>query len=261
MSFYEDDNNKNSNGLSQSGKSHSIRERGGLIPVTANILKEAEVTKEETVEYQGIPISDITAIGYIIDYKELEAKVKITLYDYTGTMEINFFINMDHQDSVGLNKLHYDGTRKPVQIFGTIKVFKNEKNIQGAKIIPVSSSYVLYHRADVIHAWLYLTGKLQELKDNHIKNSAEEAKMIATGNNNVNIQRNTPVKGNKEENEINEALKLLKNFNKKRNTNEIEFNEINNIFKSFGNNKDNLIQKLIDNNKLIETDGGYEIML
>ena len=260
MSVYEDDNNKNINGLTQSGKSHSIRERGGLIPVTANILKEAEVTKEETVEYQGIPISDITAIGYIIDYKELEAKVKITLYDYTGIMEINFFNNMDNQDSVGLNKLNYDGTRKPVQIFGTIKVFKNEKNIQGAKIMPVSSSYVLYHRADVIHAWLYLTGKLQELKENHIKNSAEEAKMIATGNNNLNIQRNTPVKGNKDEIQFKEACKLLQNYNKKRNSYYISEIEIKNIFKSFGNNTDNIIDKLIDDNKLVKTEGGYEII-
>ena len=260
MSVYEDDNNKNINGLTQSGKSHSIRERGGLIPVTANILKEAEVTKEETVEYQGIPISDITAIGYIIDYKELEAKVKITLYDYTGIMEINFFNNMDNQDSVGLNKLNYDGTRKPVQIFGTIKVFKNEKNIQGAKIMPVSSSYVLYHRADVIHAWLYLTGKLQELKENHIKNTAEEAKMIATGNNNLNIQRNTPVKGNKDEIQFKEACKLLQNYNKKRNSDYISEIEIRNIFKSFGNNTDNIITKLINDNKLAEQDGGYDIV-
>ena len=176
-------------------------------------------------------------------------------------MEINFFNNMDNQDSVGLNKLNYDGSRKPVQIFGTIKVFKNEKNIQGAKIIPVSSSYVLYHRADVIHAWLYLTGKLQELKDNHIKNAAEEAKMIATGNNNLNNQRNTPVKGNKEENQLKEASKLLENYLKKANSNEIRHDVINNIFKSFGNNKDNIIKKLIDENKLIEYDGRYEIIL
>ena len=260
MSVYEDQNNKNINGLSQSGKSQAVRERGGIIPVTANILKEAEVTKEDTVEYQGIPISDISAIGYIIDYKEVETRVKITLYDYTGIMEINFFINGDNQDSIGLNKLNYDGTRKSVQIFGTIKVYKNEKNIQGAKIIPVGSSYVLYHRTDVIHAWLYLTGKLQELKENHIKNSAEEAKMIATRNNNLNNQRNTPVKGNKDDIQLKEAYRLLSNFNKKRNNNEIGFNDIDNIFKKFGNNKDKIIKKLIEENKLIQTEEGYEIM-
>ena len=260
MSVYEDDNNKNLNDISQSGKSHSIRERGGLIPVTANILKEAEVTREETVEYQGIPISDITAIGYIIDYKELEAKVKITLYDYTGIMEINFFNKIDNQDSVGLNKLNYDGSRKPVQIFGTVKVFKNEKNIQGAKILPVGSSYVLYHRADVIHAWLYLTGKLQELKENQIQNTAEEARMIATGNNNYNNQRNTPAKGNKDERDLKDAFVLLENYFKRENKSEIGRNEINNLFKKFGNNKDNIIRKLIDENKLIESEIGYEIM-
>ena len=260
MSFYEDDNNKNINDVSQSGKSHSIRERGGLIPVTANIIQEAEVTKEETVEYQGIPISDITAIGYIIDYKELEAKVKITLYDYTGIIEINFFNKIDNQDSVGLNKLNYDGSRMPVQIFGTVKVFKNEKNIQGAKILPVSCSYVLYHRADVIHAWLYLTGKLQELKENQIQNTAEEARMIATGSNNYNNQRNTPAKGNRDEKDLKEAYDLLESYHKKGNKNEIGANEIKTLFKKFGNNKDNIIRKLIDENKLIESDIGYEIM-
>ena len=260
MSIYEDENIKNSNGISQSGKSHSIRERGGLIPVTATILNEAEVTKEETVEYQSIPISDIMAIGYIFDYKELEAKVKITLFDYTGFMEINFFNKIDNQDSSGLNKLNYDGTRKPVQIFGTVKVFKNEKNIQGAKIIPVPSSYVLYHRADVIHSWLYLTGKLQELKDNHIQSSAEEAKMIAMGNNNYNNQRNTPVKANKDERDFKDAITLLENYNKKEKKNEIKSNELQNMFKKFGNNRDNIIKKLIEDNKLVENDGVYEIM-
>ena len=254
MSVYEDDNNKNYN--TSSAKSHSARERGGLIPVTANILKEAEVTKEETVEYQGIPISDITAIGYIIDYKELEAKVKVTLYDYTGIMEINFFNKIDNQDSSGLNKLNYDGTRKSVQIFGTVKVFKNEKNIQGAKIIQVGSSDVLYHRADVIHAWLYLTGKLQELKENNIQNTAEEAKMIANGNRN----NNTPIKDNRDERDFKEAISMLENYNKKQNKNEISSNEINNLFKKFNKKKD-IIKKLIDENKLIDNDGNYEIMI
>ena len=255
MEQYEDGNNQGYNDFPQSAKMHTTRERGGLIPVTSNILREAEVTKEETVEYQGVPISDITAIGYVIDYKELEAKVKITLYDYTGTMEINFFNKIDNQDSVGLNKFHYDGTKKPVQIFGTVKVFKNEKNIQGAKIVAVNCSYVLYHRADVIHAWLYLTGKLQELKENHIQNSAEEAKKIAEGNNYKNNSGS-----NIKENNENEAVTMLENFVKKENKNEISQDAIMNLFNKFGDNKKDIINKLIDNNKLVDNDGIYEIM-
>ena len=252
MEQYEDGNNQGYNEFTQSAKVHATRERGGLIPVTANILRVAEVTKEETVEYQGVPISDITAIGYVIDYKELEAKVKITLYDYTGTMEINFFNKIDNQDSVGLNKFHYDGTKKPVQIFGTVKVFKNEKNIQGAKIVAVNCSYVLYHRADVIHAWLYLTGKLQELKENHIQNSAEEAKKIATGN----ISKSNGVNNNNE----NEAVNMLENYVKKENKNDISQEAIMNMFLKFGDKRKDIINKLIDNNKLVDNDGTYEIM-
>ena len=257
MDHFEEVNNQGYGELTQSAKAHSTRERGGLIPVTANILKEAEVTKEETVEYQGVPISDITAIGYVIDYKELEAKVKVTLYDYTGSMEINFFNKIDNQDSVGLNKFHYDGTRRPVQIFGTVKVFKNEKNIQGAKIVAVTCSEVLYHRADVIHAWLYLTGKLQEIKENHVQNTTEEAKMIAMGNNYKNNGFNNNINTNNIENE---AITLLENYVKKENKSDISESAIMDLFKKFGNKNKEIINKLIDNNKLVDNDGTYEIM-
>ena len=258
--MYEDDSAKNYNDVSQSGRSHQNRERGGLIPVTATILKEAEVTKEETVEYQGVPISDITAIGYVIDYKELEAKVKVTLYDFTGSIEINFFQKQDNQDSAGITRFHYDGSRTPVQIFGTVKVFKNEKNIQGAKIIPVPCSYVLYHRADVIHAWLYLTGKLTELKNNQRDNIVEEAKMISMGKTDNNMQRNTPTK-NHENKDMKIAINLLENYRKKNNKNIIEYNQMNNLLKNFGNKIKDVINSLINDNKLIDTDNGYEIMI
>ena len=261
MSIYEDENAKNYNDISQSGISHHSHERGGLIPITAHILNESEITKDETVEYKGIPINDITLVGYIIEYKEQETKLKITLYDYTGIMEIIFFNKSDNQNNTGLNKLNYDGTRKPVQIFGTVKVFKNEKNIQGAKIISVGCNDILYHRADVIHSWLYLTGKLQELKENQIFDFAEEAKMIASKNNNYNNQRNTPVKGNQDEKDLKDALYLLEHYNRRENKNEIDKNEMNNLFRKYGNKKEEIINRLIDENKLIETDTGYEIML
>ena len=259
--MYEDESNNRYNGFSQSPKGPQSREKGGLIPVTANILKEAQVTKGESVEYQGVPICDITAIGYVVDYKELEAKVKVTIYDFTGCIEINFFNRADTQDQAGLTKFHYDGSRKAVQIFGTVKVFKNEKNIQGAKIIEVNSSNVLYHRADVIHAWLYLTGKLNELKNNQVQNSAEEARMLAMGKNmNNNGVRNTPVK-NQGEKDMRDAINLLENYRRKNNKNEIENNQINSLFKNFGNKIKDVINNLINDNKLIENDNGYEIMI
>ena len=270
MNYYEDDNKPNYAESSTSGKNLQNRERAGIIPVTSNILKEAEVTKDETVTYQGIPISDITIVGYIIDYKELESRIKMTLFDYTGTIEVNFFNKMNNQeDTIGLNKFYYDGSKKPVQIYGTVKVFKNEKNIQGAKILTVPCSNILYHRIDVIHAWLYLNGKLNELKEHQVQNSAEEAKMIAMGNNNYNNSngygfngnnmKNTPVK-NSGDRDVKEAVSLLINYAKKQNKNDISYPQINNLFKKFGQKQGDIINKLINNNKLIDTDEGYEIV-
>ena len=259
--MYEEDSNKNYPEVSQSVKSHQNRERGGLIPLTATILKEAKVTKEETVEYQGVPISDITAIGYVIDYKESEAKIKVTLYDFSGCMEINFFNHIDNQDSAGLTKFHYDGSRKAVQIFGTVKVFKNEKIVQGAKIVEVPCSNVLYHRADVIHAWLYLTGKLNDIKENQVQSSTEEGKMIDMKNMNNNNGMKFTTEKNQEEKEIKVAINLLENYSKKNHKNEIGNDDINNLFKNFGNKIKDIINKLINENKLIETDTGYEILV
>ena len=65
-------------------KYHPPKERGGLIPVTANIIKNAEVTQDETVEFQGVNIIDITAVGYVVDFQEVENKISITLYDSNG---------------------------------------------------------------------------------------------------------------------------------------------------------------------------------
>ena len=267
MNYYEDESKSNYPELSHSGKGQQNRERSGIVPVTALILNEAEVTKEESVLYQGVPLSDITIVGYIVDYKELESKIKITLFDYTGSVEINFFNKINSTDTIGLNKIHYDGKKKPVQIFGTVKVFKNEKNIQGAKILSVPCNNILFHRTDVIHSWLYLTGKLNELKNNQVQNSAEEARNIAMGNSSNaygfngynNNMKNTPMK-NSGDKDIKEAIYLLDNYAKKNHKNEISYVNINNLLKKFGNNLGSIIDKLINNNKLIDSDGVYEIM-
>lgn len=261
---YNEDERQNYMEISNSGKGHQSRERPGLIPVTSLIINEAEVSKDETVTYQGIPLSDITAVGYIVDYKEFEKKVKISLFDFTGLIDIHFLNKNEAEDTFGLSKLMYDGTKKPVQIFGTMKVHKNEKSILGAKIINVSSNSILYHRIDVIHSWLYLTGKLKELKENMVKNSAEEARMIAMGNNSYNTgynnnAKNTPVK-NKGDRDIQDAINLLENYAKKNNIN-ISSGQMNALMKKFGKKAGDIISRLINNNKLIENDSGYEIII
>ena len=71
--------------------------------------------------------------------------------------------------------------------------------------------------------------------------------------------KNTPVK-NSGDRDMKEAIYLLDNYAKKHNRNDISYVNINNLLKNFGKNLGNIINKLINNNKLIDTDGGYEIM-
>ena len=240
MEQYEDQNSQTYQYKSHDSQ-NPTRERGGLIPITAHILDSAEVTKEETIEYQGVTISDITAVGYVVEYKELEAKIKIILYDYTGVIEVNFFNKQESQDSIGLSKFKFDGSRQPVQIFGTVKVYKNEKNIQGAKLIPTDSNFVLYHRANVIHSWLYLTGKLQEGK--------------SAGDRYMGQGYYTSSK-----NDVEEASKILDLFVRKEGKSIVNEGKLYDLLKKFGNKEKDVINKLLGNNKIIENLGGYEIL-
>ena len=239
----------------QSGnKYQSSRERSGLVPVTASIIKKAEITQDEAVEYQGVIIIDITAVGYAVDYKELDNKIKITIYDYTGLLEVTFYNRLESLDSIGLDKFEYEGKREPVQIFGTVKVFKGHKIIQGAKLIKSNCNYVLYHRANVIHSWLYLTGKLKEKNNNMIGNKSEE-KNAPTASKYGYSKEKTGL------NEEEEAVNILNDFVQKKKENMIKLGKLEELFRKFGPRSKDIINKLIDNNKIIETDGAYEIII
>ena len=120
-----------------------------------------------------------------------------------------------------------------------MKVYRNEKNVQGAKLIPTDSNNVLYHKTDVIHSWLYLTGKLQE------KDGGD------------NRERNVV---NHSGNDVEEAYKILANYVRKENNSMVEENKVNDLLRKFGGKIRDIIQKLVDGNKIVETGGNYEII-
>ena len=242
-------NNNYHNYENQSGSKYQPqRERGGLIPVTANIINKAEINQDETVEYQGVNIVDITAVGYVVDFKELDNKVKITIYDYTGLLEVNFYNKQD--DSFTLDKFEYENKREPVQIFGTVKVFNGKRYIQGAKLLKSNCNYVLYHRANVIHSWLYLTGKLKE--KNFSSNKNDEKKSQTTYNYGFSSEK-------KRISDEEEAINILNNYAKKDNI--IKEGKLEELFRKFGPKSKDIINKLIEDNKILETDGAYEIII
>ena len=173
------------------GKSqYTHRERGGLIPITAHILHSSTVTQDETVEYREVQLGDIIIVGYVTDYKEFEARVKVTIWDQTGSIDVTFYNNTENQDNTGLNGFYWDGKKKVVKIFGTVKVYKKEKNVQGAKIILLKDNDIFHHSLQVINSWLYLTGRIQELKKGSYQNDIGNARDIAKNARNVNSNFN-----------------------------------------------------------------------
>lgn len=84
------------------------RERGGLIPITAHILSQATVNLEESIEYNGNLLSDICLVGYIVDYKEFEARVKVQIWDQTGVVEVTFYNKNESESNSGLTNFHYE---------------------------------------------------------------------------------------------------------------------------------------------------------
>ena len=244
--------NRHSQYESYSGtKYRPQRERGGLIPVTASIIKNAEVTQDESVEFQGVNIIDITAVGYVVDFKEMENKISITLYDYTGLLDVNFFIRQDNDDNSLLDNFKYEGIRESVQIFGTVKVYKGEKSILGAKLIKSNCNYVLYHRANVIHSFLYLTGKLKEKSGNDYYSSGNK-------NETGKSWELSGYKKKNENNDIEEAVNILNEYAKK--DSQIKTGKLEELFRKFGTRTKDIINKLISDNKLIDNDDFYEII-
>ncbi len=249
-------------------------ERGGLIPINAHILNSSSITEDETVEYKEVQLGDIIIVGYIIDYKVYEAKVKIIIWDQSGSIEITFFNGNENQEINGLNSFNWDGKiNKVVKIFGTVKVYKKEKNIQGAKIIPLKDNDIFYHALQVMNSWLYLTGRLEELKkgnfQNEIYNMREIAKNNIKGNfnnnnnisfNNGNFDNGNFNNKNYENNPFELANNVLNDFLRKG----IKFitkGELNNILIKNIRSEDigKVIKKLLDDGFLMEDEENYLI--
>jgi len=54
---------------------------------------------------------------------------------------------------------------KLVKIWGTVKTYKKDKNLQGAKIEYVNENDFIHHTLEVVNDWLHLTGKIDKLKE------------------------------------------------------------------------------------------------
>ena len=132
-----------------------------------------------------------------------------------------------------------------VRLFGHI-LYKGEKSILGAKLIKSNCNYILYHKANVIHSFLYLTGKLKENGGNQTYGQT---------NKNENVGGSHEKKNN---DVMEEAIDILNNYAKK--DSQINAGKLEELFRKFGNKSKDIINKLVQENKLIDNDDFYEII-
>jgi len=96
--FMADENTKH-----EGGSNGKFRERGGLIPITAKILKDATVNHDEAVEYQGNLLSDVSIVGYLKSFNETDTKVIVKVWDQTGIVETIFYNKNESETHSGLS--------------------------------------------------------------------------------------------------------------------------------------------------------------
>ena len=88
-----------------------------------------------------------------------------------------------------------------------------------------------------------------------MKNSFKNEK-----SNNIVKDNNTNINVNYSKITDDDPIKILENYEKTSGNREIEENKLLDLFKKFGVKRNEIINYLVNNNKLIENNGKYEIM-
>jgi hypothetical protein len=203
-------------------KNSKFKDRTGLVPITAKIFNSFEVKPDDTLEYKGVLIGDIVIVGYIIDYKEGEILINLKVWDGTGVVSAQFFNKNESEVHPGLLGFNHDGTRKLVRLFGHAKVFKKDKQFSGNKVLFTDEKDLQLHTFEVIHSWMYLTGKIDENKGKENLVSRSEKNVM---NENSNFKQNNNFNSNtgmtNQDSIVFDQIKELSRNNKKVQINEI----------------------------------------
>lgn len=140
--------------------SEGRNEKEGLMPVTIGMINEAS-RKEDKLEYLGVTIGEITFVGFVVLCEEKDTKIVIGVWDQTGYKEVFFFNKSENESHSGLAGFSMK-EKCPVRIFGKVKYYKEEKRIDGSKILEVDMNEFIYHKITLLNDWMYLTNSLRE---------------------------------------------------------------------------------------------------
>jgi len=97
------------------------------------MITEANPRPDDLCEIDGEAISDIIIVGRVIAKTEEPMRTLFELNDNTGTFKVIFYQKGENEVPVALKNFEFIANNY-VKVYGTIRVFKEEKAIVGTHI-------------------------------------------------------------------------------------------------------------------------------
>jgi hypothetical protein len=101
----------NDDDMQGSSKKGGVKEKQTLSPLTVKMFNDSVINQNDLLEFESIALHEVNflflskkikLVGHFISYKEEGVKVKITLWDQTGYVDIIFFNKNESESHVGL---------------------------------------------------------------------------------------------------------------------------------------------------------------
>lgn len=133
-------------------------DKDSFIAVSCKIIQNGTTVENSGVEYMGVPLGEVSLVGYCVSYQDDSTKIKLGLWDQTGFVEVLFYNKNESEIHSGLDGFVYE-EKGLVKLIGKVKSYKNQILIDGIKIMPCSMNEFIYHKLEVVNDWLYLTSE------------------------------------------------------------------------------------------------------
>lgn len=104
-----------------------------FVPVTFKLLHSATVNSDDHFEIEGEAIQDIIVVGRLLSRDEQPTRTTFDVNDNTGTFRVTFYHREENVLPKCLQNLDYEQDCY-VKIFGSIRIFKDNRAIVGSHI-------------------------------------------------------------------------------------------------------------------------------
>mmetsp|Transcript_42241 Transcript_42241/g.30933 ORF Transcript_42241/g.30933 Transcript_42241/m.30933 type:complete len:134 (+) Transcript_42241:76-477(+) len=104
-----------------------------FVPVTLKMVEEAQIRPDDQCEIDGEAVTEIVFVGRVIYNSEEAMRTILEVNDNTSICKVIFYQKGEGQVPLALKNFNYNQFMY-AKIYGTIRVFKDEKAVVGTHI-------------------------------------------------------------------------------------------------------------------------------